>query len=75
MRRRHEPEPVPATPAWQAEPDHARAVRPDLAVQLAEVDRLVERIASDRPEGGDLNTLATAVHVLIDCIRDLHGIT
>jgi hypothetical protein len=56
-------------------PDHSRAVRQDLAIQLAEVDRLVQRIAADRPEGGDLNTLATAVHVLIDCIRDLHGIT
>jgi hypothetical protein len=56
-------------------PDHPPAVRQDLAIQLAEVDRLVQRIAVDRPEGGDLNTLATAVHVLIDCIRDLHGIT
>ena len=75
MWRRREPQPVPAVPARQVVPDHARAVRQDLAIQLAEVDRLVERIASDRPEGGDLNTLATAVHVLIDCIRDLHGIT
>ncbi len=75
MRRRREPQPVPAVPAWQVAPDHPPAVRQDLAIQLAEVDRLVQRIAVDRPEGGDLNTLATAVHVLIDCIRDLHGIT
>jgi hypothetical protein len=56
-------------------PEHFHGVRPDLASQLAEIDRLVARIAADRPEGGDLHTLATAVHVLIDCIRDLHGIT
>jgi len=75
MRQQREPQPVPAVPAWQAVPDLPPTVRQDFAIQLAEVGRLVQRIASDRPEGSDLNTLATAVHVLIDCIRDLRGIT
>jgi hypothetical protein len=47
-------------------------VGPDIAHKLAEIDRRVQRITSDRPEGSDLNTLAVAIHGLIECIRELH---
>ncbi|MGD0741788.1 MAG: hypothetical protein ABSA31_00615 [Acidimicrobiales bacterium] len=75
MRRRRQPEPVPAGPEWQVVSDFHHTIASDVADQLAEIDRRVQRIAADRPEGGDLNTLATAIHILIDCIRELHGTT
>jgi hypothetical protein len=56
-------------------PDQSGVASPDVAGKLADIDRRVERIASDRPEGSDLNTLAAALHDLIDCIRELHRST
>ena len=74
MRRRHEaePPPPPAPVVWQMALATSGEVDPDIAHQLAEIDRHVRRIASDRPEGSDLNTLAVAIHDLIECIRELH---
>ncbi|GEM_PF-1871828 len=74
MRRRHEAEPPfpPTQAVWQMAPAASGEVGPDIALQLAEIDRRVQRIASDRPEGSDLNTLAVAVHGLVECIRGLH---
>ncbi len=80
MRRRSEPTPPPqpspetasAPVIWRMAPDPTGSVRLDIADQLANIEQRVERIASDRPVGSDLNTLATAIHGLIDCVRELH---
>jgi len=72
VRHRREPVTAPAPVVWQMAPDRSGDASPDVAAQLAEIDRRVQRIAADRPEGSDLNTMASAIHNLIECIRELH---
>jgi len=71
-RRQSSAEPIVSPGEPETAPDGSGGLDPALTGRLAEIDRRVQRVASDRPEGSDLNTVASAIHDLVECIRELH---
>ena len=55
-------------------PDISGGIPPNIARDLAVIDAHVESVATSNTAGSDLNELAYAIHNLINCIREIHGV-